>query len=148
MNVGNPSNLARIFDLYGGQIDENGNIQRNLDLEKLRANIKSYSISDRLTRETIVEFYRRYKKIIEPHGAVGWAALQIYRTNNPSQSQIKSITFETADPAKFPDEIISLIKVKPKLPRALKIIQNKKEFPNPVDVNKYEDFKLFILNNV
>lgn len=148
MNVGNPSNLARIFDLYGGQIDENGNIQRNPDLEKLRANIISYSISNDLTRETIVEFYRRNKKIIEPHGAVGWAALQIYRAKNPYQNDIKSITFETADPAKFPNEIISLIKVNPKLPKALEIIQNKKEFPNPVEINKYEDFKLFVHNNI
>lgn len=148
MNVGNPSNLARIFDLYGGQIDENGNIQRNPDLEKLRSIITSYSISDELTKETIVGFYNKYKKIIEPHGAVGWAALQIYRNKNPSQNDIKSITFETADPAKFPDEIISLIKKKPKLPRTLEIIQNKKEYPNPIEINKYEDFKLFVQNKI
>lgn len=148
MNVGNPSNLARIFDLYGGQIDENGNIQRNPDLEKLRSIIKSYSISDKLTKETIEGFYNKYEKIIEPHGAVGWAALQIYRTKNPSQNDIKSITFETADPAKFPEQIISLIKKKPKLPRTLEIIQNKKEYQNPIEINKYEDFKLFIQNNI
>ncbi|MBA7684843.1 Threonine synthase [subsurface metagenome] len=148
MNVGNPSNLARIFDLYGGQIDENGNIQRNPDLEKLRSIITSYSISDKLTKETIVGFYNKYEKIIEPHGAVGWAALQIYRNKNPSQNDIKSITFETADPAKFPDEIISLIKKKPKLPRTLEIIQNKKEYPNPIEINRYEDFKLFVQNKI
>jgi len=148
MNVGNPSNLARIFDLYGGQIDEYGNIQRNPDLEKLRSIITSYSISDKLTKETIVGFYNKYEKIIEPHGAVGWAALQIYRTKNPYQNDIKSITFETADPAKFPDEIISLIKKKPKLPRTLEIIQNKKEYPNPIEINKYEDFKLFVQNKI
>ncbi|MFW9875855.1 MAG: threonine synthase [Candidatus Thorarchaeota archaeon] len=148
MNVGNPSNLARIFDLYGGQIDENGNIQKNPELEKLRNDIISYSISDNLTRDTIVQFYRRNKKIIEPHGAVGWAALRLYRNKNPSQSQIKSVTFETADPAKFPDEIISLIKIKPELPKALENIQNKKEIPNPVEINKYEDFKLFVINNL
>jgi len=148
MNVGNPSNLARIFDLYGGQIDENGNIQRNPDLEKLRSIITSYSISDKLTKETIVGFYNKYEKIIEPHGAVGWAALQIYRNKNPSQNDIKSITFETADPAKFPDEIISLIKIKPKLPRTLEIIQNKKEYPNPIEINRYEDFKLFVQNKI
>jgi len=148
MNVGNPSNLSRIFDLYGGQIDENGDIQRDPDLEKLRSIITSYSISNELTKETIVGFYNKYEKIIEPHGAVGWAALQIYRTKNPSQNDIKSITFETADPAKFPDEIISLIKKTPKLPRTLEIIQNKKEYPNPIEINKYEDFKLFALNNI
>ncbi len=148
MNVGNPSNLSRIFDLYGGKIDENGNIQRDPDLEKLRSIITSYSISDELTKETIVGFYNKYEKIIEPHGAVGWAALQIYRTKNPYQNDIKSITFETADPAKFPDEIISLIKKTPKLPRTLEIIQNKKEYPNPIEINKYEDFKLFVQNKI
>ncbi|MFX1374629.1 MAG: threonine synthase [Promethearchaeota archaeon] len=148
MNVGNPSNLARIIDLYSGQINENGIILKNPDLDSLRAIIASYSINDNLTKEIIVDFYRRYKKIIEPHGAVGWAALKIYRNKNPHQNEIKSICFETADPAKFPDEIISLININPKLPKSLEIIQNKKEFPNPVEIKKYEDFKLFIHNNM
>lgn len=148
MNVGNPSNLARIFDLFEGHIDENGNILKNLDLDGLRSIITSYSISDNLTKETIVDFYKQYNKIIEPHGAVGWAAIQMHHTKNPNQKEIKSITFETADPAKFPDEIISLIKVKPKLPSSLEIIQNKKENPNPVEINKYEDFKLFVQNRM
>jgi threonine synthase len=144
MNVGNPSNLARIFDLYGGKLDEKGNILKNPDLDALRSTITSYSISDLLTKETISNFYKSYGKIIEPHGAVGWAALQHYRKNYPTQNAIKSITFETADPAKFPNEIISLIKVEPKLPKTLELIQNKKENPNPVEINKYEDFKLFV----
>ena len=146
MNVGNPSNLARIFDLYGGQIDENGIILKKPALNDLRSIITSYSISDSLTKETIVDFYNENNRIIEPHGAVGWAALQKYHKENPPQTGIKSITFETADPAKFPNEIISLIKVKPKLPKSLEMIQNKEENPNPVEITKYEDFKSFVQN--
>ena len=148
MNVGNPSNLARLIDLYDGQINEKGIIHKKPDIEKIRNDIVSYSINDDLTKKTITQFYKKYKKVIEPHGAVGWAALQIYRKKYPSHNQFKSITFETANPAKFPDEIISLLNIKPKLPKSLKTIQNRDENPNPVEIRQYQDLKLFIQNNL
>ena len=67
MNVGHPSNLARIFDLYGGKIDEKGVIHKIPNMEELRNDIASYSISDEATKDAIVNFYNKYKKIIEPH---------------------------------------------------------------------------------
>lgn len=145
MNVGHPSNLARIFDLYGGQIDERGIIQRVPNMEELRNDIISYSISDEITKDAIVNFYNKHKKIIEPHGAVGWAALQIYRNSNPKNNDVKSITFETADPSKFPEEIIKLIDIIPEMPHSLKLIQDKPEFPNPKEISEYTDFKDFLL---
>ena len=145
MNVGHPSNLARIFDLYGGQIDERGIIQRVPNMEELRNDIISYSISDETTKDAIVNFYNKHKKIIEPHGAVGWAALQIYRNSNPKNNDVKSITFETADPSKFPEEIIKLIGIIPEMPHSLKLIQGKPEFPNPKEISEYTDFKEFLL---
>jgi len=147
MNVGHPSNLARLIDLYGGQIDETGIIHKEPDLEKIREDIISYSIKDSLTKKTIVNFYESYKQIIEPHGAVGWAALQLYRKNNPGDNQYKAINLETADPAKFPEEIIELVNITPKMPESLSIIQSKKEFPNPVEINDYLDFKNFLAEN-
>lgn len=147
MNVGHPSNLARIFDLYGGQIDERGAIHKVPNMEELRNDILSYSISDEATKETIVNFYNKYKKIIEPHGAVGWTALQLYRNSYPKNDDIKSITFETADPSKFPEEIIKLIDAVPEMPNSLKLIQNKPEFPNPKEINNYTDFKEYLLEN-
>jgi len=145
MNVGHPSNLARIFDLYRGQIDEVGYIRKMPNMEKLRKDILSYSINDKATKDTIVNFYEKYKKIIEPHGAVGWAALQIYRDNYPEKMNVKSITFETANPSKFPDEIISLIKITPEMPNSLKMIWDNKEFPNPKEIGNYQNFKNFLL---
>ena len=59
----------------------------------------------------------------------------------------KAINLETADPAKFPEEIVSLINVTPMVPRSLKIIQNKNEFPNPVEINDYQDFKTFLIKS-
>ena len=148
MNVGHPSNLARLMDLYEGHIDETGIIHTKPNFKAIRNDITSYSISDTLTKKTIVDFYNDYNKIIEPHGAVGWAALQLFRNENSNLKGLKSIVFETADPAKFPDNIVSLIKIKPKLPNSLKKIKNKSEFPNPIEINKYEDFKLFLLKNL
>jgi len=147
MNVGHPSNLARIFDLYGGQIDERGAIHKVPNMEELRNDILSYSISDEATKETIVNFYNKYKKIIEPHGAVGWTALQLFRNSYPKNDDIKSITFETADPSKFPEEIIKLIDAVPEMPNSLKLIQNKPEFPNPKEINNYADFKEYLLED-
>ena len=145
MNVGHPSNLARIFDLYRGQIDETGYIHKMPNMEELRKDIISYSINDKATRDTIVNFYDKFKKILEPHGAVGWSALQIYRNSYPEHKDVKSITFETANPSKFPDEIISLIKITPEMPNSLKMIWNNKEFPNPKEIRNYLDFKNFLL---
>ena len=147
MNVGHPSNLARIFDLYGGQIDEKGLINRVPNMEELRSDIISYSISDEATKDTIVNFYNEYKKIIEPHGAVGWAALQLYRKSYPKNNDFKSITFETADPSKFPEEIIKLIDIVPEMPNSLKLIQDKHEFPNPKEISNYMDFKKYLLED-
>jgi threonine synthase len=148
MNVGHPSNLARLIDLYGGQIDESGIIHKNPDLKKIKKDIISYSINDDLTRKTIVNFYNKYNRIIEPHGAVGWAALQIYRKQQPENASIKAINLETADPAKFPEEIISLININPKMPKSLERIQNKKEIPNPVEIDNYNDFKKYLKENL
>jgi len=147
MNVGHPSNLARLIDLYGGQIDETGVIHKDALMEKMNEEIISYSITDIMTKDTIVKFYNKHKKILEPHGAVGWAANDLYRVMHPADNDCKSITFETADPAKFPDEIIELISVTPKMPNSLDKISNKDEFPNPVEINKYEDFKSFLKDN-
>ena len=73
MNVGHPSNLARVVDLYGGQMDELGNLIEAPDMDAVRRDLFGVSVSDDATRATIVEAYRRHGTILEPHGAVGWA---------------------------------------------------------------------------
>ncbi len=144
MNVGNPSNLARLIDLYGGQMDERGSMKKLPNMEEIRRNITSYSISDDLTKKTIQNFYIKYKKIIEPHGAVGWNALRNYRHAFPREVSYKAISFETADPAKFPEEIISLLKVNPKIPPSLEKIQNRKENLITEEISNYAEFKAYL----
>ena len=82
MNVGHPSNLARVVALYGGRMDEKGIIKREPDIEQMRRDIFAVSISDERTVKTIADVYKQYGVILEPHGAAGWAGLlENFRAN-------------------------------------------------------------------
>ena len=53
MNVGHPSNLARIIAMYGGNMDEKGEIRETPDINLMRRELYAVSISDIETRNTI-----------------------------------------------------------------------------------------------
>ncbi|MDX9817119.1 MAG: threonine synthase, partial [Smithellaceae bacterium] len=145
MNVGHPSNLARFFELYGGTVDRSGNVHRYPDLEKMRKHIYSVSISERLTRETMIEIYESYKVILEQHGAVGWAGLKSYREKNADKKL--SVCLETAHPAKFPEEIQKLLGLTVDVPQSLKDIDRR--HGNAVNMTKnYVDLKKYLQENL
>ncbi len=83
MNVGNPSNLARLVDCYGGWLDEKGKVHRNPDFEAMRRDLFSSSVSDERTRETIREAWQKHRLLLEPHGAVGWRGFLDYIAIEP-----------------------------------------------------------------
>jgi threonine synthase len=117
MNVGHPSNLARLFYLYGGRMNEMGLVSRQPDLIAMRKQLYAVSITDDETRKAIKEAYNQYKVLLEPHGAVGWAGLMKYLKECGDWSPC--ISLETADPAKFPEEIVRLTGINPPLPQAM-----------------------------
>ncbi|MFH1789157.1 MAG: threonine synthase [Candidatus Altiarchaeota archaeon] len=125
MNVGNPSNLARLVHLYGGFLDEKGFLQKKPDMQSLRRDFYSTSISNTETRDAIKEVYEKYSMILEPHGAVGWAGLMKYLGESAWNGL--SVSLETADPAKFPEEITKALGVKPELPESMKDLEDKEE---------------------
>ncbi len=118
MNVGHPSNLARVVSLYGGVMDEKGTIHQTPDMGALRRDITAVSISDESTRRTIARVFREHGVTLEPHGAVAWAGLETYLAG-PNASTAPAISLETAHPAKFPEEVRALTGVEPPLPPAL-----------------------------
>ena len=107
MNVGHPSNLARLIDLYGGHLDEQGILQKSPDMPALQHDFWSRSVSDAETKEAIVNMYQQNQMIIEPHGAVAWSGLEEFLKEHPVD--LPCISFETADPAKFPEAILDLL---------------------------------------
>jgi len=144
MNVGHPSNFARVVDLYGGTMDEQGAVLAPPDRARMRRELYGVSIGDDETRRTIVETYRRHRTLLEPHGAAGWAGLQHFLGDNPGHATRIAISLETAHPAKFPEEIRALIQVDPAVPASLQGLDVKPEHYRPMETD-YRSFKDFLL---
>lgn len=142
MNVGNPSNLARLAAVYGGRIDAKGTVHRAPDLNAMRRDIFSTSISDARTRETIVHVWRKYKLLLEPHGAVGWAGFEDYIAQEPL-GDTSAVIVETAHPAKFPDEIERNLGFTPEVPESLAMLDSLPEKYERMEAN-YDAFRSFL----
>ncbi len=127
MNVGHPSNLARLVDLYGGWMDETGLLRELPDMNALRRDIYAVSVNDDETRATIKEAYERHGAILEPHGAVGWAGLQRFLQEHPDCADCTSFSIETAQPAKFPEEVQKTIGIEPETPPSLEGLEDRQE---------------------
>ena len=145
MNVGHPSNLARLISLYGGMMDETGVIHQPADMKLMRKEIYSVSINDEMTRKTIEDAYKEFNLLLEPHGSVGWAGLLQYFREHPEDCSGDSlcVSLETAHPAKFPQEIMKILSVDPALPPALEGLEEKQEIFLNIS-NLYEDFKIYL----
>jgi len=148
MNVGHPSNIPRLLSVYGGMMDESGKIFREADMERMRKDLWSVSISDEETRQSIRDAWKEYQLLLEPHGAVGWAGLQAYCREHPDSCSAESlcISLETAHPAKFPEEIEKLLGFDPPLPPSLEGLEDKKESFDHME-NDYEIFKQYLIEN-
>lgn len=141
MNVGHPSNLARLFCLYGGQMDETGHVSKAPDMNAMRKDLYAVSVTDEQTRMTIKEAYSQHKVLLEPHGAVAWAGLLRYLKECGDYSPC--ISLETADPAKFPDEIVRATGITPPLPPAMARLDELAEKYDRID-GRYASLKDYL----
>ncbi len=102
MDVGDPSNFARVFELFGRNVDE------------LRKVVSSYSYTDDLIGKTISSVSDKFGYVCDPHGAVGFAALQ----DNLADGEV-GLFLETAHPAKFIDTVEKFSGKKVEIPARL-----------------------------
>ena len=144
MNVGHPSNLARIVDLYGGWMDERGNLAEPPDLDRMRRDLHAVSVDDARTRRAIADTYARTGALLEPHGAVGWVGLEDFLAAHPELAGRPAVSLETAHPAKFPEEIRALIGIDPELPDSLRGLDALPEHQRELPAD-YAAFKAFPL---
>ena len=145
MNVGHPSNMARVIALYGGIMDEKGQITREPDIEKMHADIAAYSVTDPQTTDTLKGLYQSFGVLTEPHGAAGWAGLMEYFREYPGEdhSDRLSVSLETAHPAKFPEEIQKMLGLDPVLPPSLEGLDGLEESFDRIP-NDYAHFKEYL----
>ena len=90
MDVGDPSNFIRVMALF------------HEAFEPLKKMMSSVSISDEETGAAIQTLFREYGYVADPHGAVGWLALDRWLKDHPRQA---GFFLETAHPVKFPDTV-------------------------------------------
>jgi threonine synthase len=133
MDVGNPSNFARLMDLYGG------------DVSNVRSDIKGYAFTDEETAGAMRSVWQRFHYLLDPHGAIGYLGLKKYFSENPGD--YNGIFLETAHPAKFTEVVENTIGESVPLPETLqKFVNGKKE---AVVVEKeYEAFKSMLLRTL
>lgn len=102
MDVGNPSNFERILEIF-----EN-------DFEKFKTSVSAYGISDDETRTVMKSVKTTSGYTLDPHGAVGYAALK----KNLQPNQV-GVFLETAHPAKFIEVVQETLNEKIEIPEAL-----------------------------
>jgi len=144
MNVGHPSNLARLVAIYGGRMDETGKIHQQPDLVAMRRDLFSSSISDELTRATLKEVWDKYQLLLEPHGAVAWRGYQDWLKIG-GNSDSPAVILETANPAKFPEEIEKLFNWSPDVPPQMQATLKLPEDYDRMGAD-YEKFKKYLLS--
>ncbi len=131
MDVGNPSNLGRVFDLF------------NYDVQAIKNRISSYSFSDLQTKEIMKKVYDDTGYLLDPHGAVGFLGLQKYLEQN--KEDVSGIILETAHPAKFKDVVDEVISGDIEVPKRLQSFMGRRK--TSIKISKeYNDFKQYLLS--
>jgi threonine synthase len=145
MNVGHPSNMARVIALYNGIMDEKGYITKEPDIQRMHKEIYAVSISDSQTMNTLHDIYTRFGVLTEPHGAAGLAGMLAYFKTHPMEAHPEqlAVSIETAHPAKFPEEIRNVLGIEPDLPLSMKGLDRLEESYDTLD-NDYTQFRDYL----
>ena len=129
MDVGNPSNFARIYDLYGGN---------HHTISQL---IAGFRFSDDEIRATIRDCFQQTGYVLDPHGACGYKALQLSLSENEH-----GVFCETAHPAKFKETVDAVLPNPINVPERLARFMQGHKQTHPMN-NSFDKFKAFLLQN-
>ena len=125
MDVGNPSNFARIIDLYS--------------YEQIGALISGYRYTDEQIAEAIRRCYAETGYLLDPHGACGYQALEA--TLRPGET---GVFLETAHPAKFKGTVDQILGADIEIPAKLRAFMAGQK--QSIELSKdFEGFKRFLL---
>lgn len=130
MDVGNPSNFARILDLY------------HHNYQTIKQEISGYKFTDSETRKKMTEVYENTQYICDPHGAVGYLGLEQFLKEK--QEYNKGIFFETAHPAKFKNIVEEAINKKIEIPDRLAKFLTREKKSLKIS-NQFSQLKEFML---
>ncbi len=127
MDVGDPSNFARILDLYDAKH------------ETVKSKLNGYYYTDEDIRGALKSVEKDYHYIMDPHGATGYMALKEGLKKNET-----GVFLETAHPAKFPEVVEPVIGKKVQVPQRLQAFMNGERKSIQMEAN-LSNLKAFLL---
>lgn len=128
MDVGNPSNFARVLDLYGSSH------------ERIAAEISGATYTDEQIREAVRQTYQETGYLLDPHGACGYRAL-----TEQLQPGETGVFLETAHPAKFLQTVENAIGATVQIPEKLQAFMKGTKQTVPMSKD-FADFKVYLLS--
>lgn len=140
MDVGNPSNFARMVDIYRALEASVSPVKSAWpDMKKA---ISGYAFTDSKTESAVQEVQEKYGYTIDPHGAVGYLALAEYQKGHP---RCRGIILETAHPSKFLDDMERILGREIDVPDRLAVLREKEKVAHFL-ANDYDEFKTWLLS--
>ena len=127
MDVGAPSNFARVLDLYGNSH------------AAICSDISGATYTDEQIADTMRQVWKEHQYLLDPHGACGYRALQ--EGLQPGES---GIFLETAHPAKFKDTVEGIIGSPVQIPEKLQAFMQGEKQSVPMS-KQFADFKQYLL---
>jgi threonine synthase len=131
MDVGSPSNFARILDLYGSTWN------------MIKQDVIGYSFTDNETEFAMKSVDQKHHYQLDPHGAVGYLALSQYQEQFPTHA---GIILETAHPAKFVEDVERILEHPVIVPERLSMLKDLPKDATLMEVD-YSAFKSWLLEN-
>lgn len=127
MDVGDPSNFARIYDLYGKSH------------ERITSLISGATYSDEQIRQTMKQCYEETGYILDPHGACGYQALE----DGLKEGEV-GVFCETAHPAKFKEKVDDILGIDVEIPDRLAAFMKGEKQSVPM-TKAFADFKTYLM---
>ena len=135
MDVGDPSNFARILNLYS----QNNKLTAEATHHRMTNLISGATYSDDQIRETMRQCYADTGYILDPHGACGYQAL----VDGLQEGEI-GIFCETAHPAKFKEKVDDILGIDVEIPDRLAAFMKGEKQSVPM-TKAFEDFKRYLM---
>lgn len=129
MDVGSPSNVVRMLDLFKG------------DVSALGREVSGYAFTDAETQTAMRAVYTATGYVMDPHGAVGYLGLNKYL--NEVQSDVTGVFLETAHPAKFKEVVEETLGTAIQVPATLQKFLTRKKQSKQIS-STFGDFKKFL----
>lgn len=129
MDVGDPSNFARVLDLYGASH------------AAISAEVSGTTYTDEQIRETVKKTWQQEHYLLDPHGACGYRALE--EGLWPGET---GVFLETAHPAKFLETVESIIGQAVEIPPKLQSFMKGEKQSLPM-TKEFVDFKNYLISS-